>query len=42
MSEIQYEGRMLINGKLVNAQDDRVYDNINPATEEVITFYFLF
>ena len=36
MSEIQYEGRMLINGKLVNAQDDRVYDNINPATEEVI------
>lgn len=36
MSDIQSESRMLIDGKLVTAQGDRVYDNINPATEEVI------
>lgn len=36
MSTLNGESRMLINGKLVPAQSGRVYDNINPATEEVI------
>jgi len=30
------ESRMLIDGKLVEAASGRTYDNINPATEEVI------
>jgi aldehyde dehydrogenase (NAD+) len=39
MSESQklaYESRMLIDGELVEAQDGRTYENLNPATEEVI------
>jgi aldehyde dehydrogenase (NAD+) len=31
-----YESRMLIDGKLVEATGGATYDNINPATEEVI------
>src|SRR5436853_4168298 len=31
-----YESRMLIDGKLVEASHGKTYDNINPATEEVI------
>jgi aldehyde dehydrogenase (NAD+) len=31
-----FESRMLIDGKLVEASGGRTYDNINPATEEVI------
>ena len=31
-----FESRMLIDGKLVDAEDGRTYDNINPATEEII------
>jgi aldehyde dehydrogenase (NAD+) len=31
-----FESRMLIDGKLVEARDGRTYDNINPATEDVI------
>ncbi|MEW6268839.1 MAG: aldehyde dehydrogenase family protein [Thermodesulfobacteriota bacterium] len=31
-----YEHRMLIDGKLVEATGSRTYDNVNPATEEVI------
>jgi aldehyde dehydrogenase (NAD+) len=31
-----YEHRMLIDGKLVEAAGGRTYDNVNPATEEVI------
>jgi aldehyde dehydrogenase (NAD+) len=30
------ESRMLIGGKLVHASDGGVFDNINPATEEVL------
>ncbi|MCK9900225.1 aldehyde dehydrogenase family protein [Frankia sp. Cpl3] len=30
------EQRMLINGRLVEAADGRVFDNVNPATEEVL------
>jgi aldehyde dehydrogenase (NAD+) len=30
------EARMLIDGKLVNAESGRTFDNINPATEEVL------
>ena len=30
------ESRMLINGKLVAAQTGKTYENVNPATEEVI------
>ncbi|MBL7501082.1 aldehyde dehydrogenase family protein [Frankia sp. CNm7] len=30
------EQRMLVNGKLVDAEGGRVFDNVNPATEEVI------
>ena len=33
---VQGESRMLIDGKLVDAASGRTYDNINPATEEVI------
>ena len=36
MSEMQFESRMLIDGKLVEAEGGRTYDNINPATEAVI------
>ena len=31
-----FEPRMLIDGKLVEAAGGATYDNINPATEEVI------
>ena len=31
-----YESRMLIDGKLTEASGGATYDNINPATEEVI------
>jgi aldehyde dehydrogenase (NAD+) len=31
-----HEQRMLIDGKLVEAEGGRVFDNINPATEEVL------
>src|SRR5438477_10730408 len=34
--ELAFEPRMLIDGVLVEAQGARTYDNINPATEEVI------
>ncbi len=34
--DLAYESRMLIDGKLVEATGGRTYDNINPATEEVI------
>jgi len=34
MSGTEY--KMLIDGELVGASGGRVYDNINPATEEVI------
>ena len=30
------EHRMLIDGELVEAQDGRRFDNLNPATEEVL------
>ena len=33
---LAYESRMLIDGELVDAQDGRTYENLNPATEEVI------
>ena len=33
---LEFESRMLIDGKLVEATGGRTYDNINPATEEVI------
>ncbi len=36
MAEIQAEPRMLIDGKLVEAASGATFDNINPATEEVI------
>jgi len=36
MTPIAAEGRMLIDGKLVEAEGGRTYDNVNPATEEVI------
>ena len=31
-----YEQRMLIDGKLVDAEGGKTFDNINPATEEVL------
>ncbi len=34
--ELSYETRMLIDGKLVEASNGKTYDNLNPATEEVI------
>jgi len=34
--DLAYESRMLIDGKLVEATGGRTYDNINPATEQVI------
>jgi aldehyde dehydrogenase (NAD+) len=33
---MDFESRMLIDGKLVEAEGGRTYDNVNPATEEVI------
>jgi aldehyde dehydrogenase (NAD+) len=33
---LAFETRMLIDGKLVDAESGRTYDNVNPATEEVI------
>ncbi|WP_438362697.1 aldehyde dehydrogenase [Mycobacterium intracellulare] len=36
MAEIWREERMLIDGSLVGASDDATYDNVNPATEQVI------
>jgi aldehyde dehydrogenase (NAD+) len=33
---MDFEGRMLIDGKLVEAEGGRTYDNLNPATEGVI------
>src|SRR5262249_50928299 len=33
---VDFEARMLIDGKLVEAEGGKTYDNINPATEEVI------
>ena len=33
---MNYESRMLIDGKLVEAEGGRTFDNLNPATEEVI------
>jgi len=34
--DLSHEPRMLIDGKLVDATGGRTYDNINPATEDVI------
>ncbi|MCH2173364.1 aldehyde dehydrogenase family protein [Myxococcota bacterium] len=36
MSEYWHEQRLLIDGELVEATGGRLYDNINPATEQVI------
>ncbi len=35
-SEVKPETRMLIDGKLVDAASGKVFDNVNPATEEVL------
>src|SRR5690242_1387214 len=34
--DLAYESRMLIDGKLVEAEGGKTYDNVNPATEAVI------
>ncbi len=34
--EVQPESRMLIDGELVEADSRKTFDNVNPATEEVI------
>lgn len=36
MTSIQGETRLLVDGKLVEAQSGRTFQNINPATEEVL------
>ena len=36
MADIDFETRMLIDGKLVDAANGATYDNVNPATEDVI------
>ena len=36
MAAPQGEARMLIDGELVDASDGATFDNINPATEEVL------
>ena len=36
MSDFLHEERLLIDGKLVTASGGRTYENVNPATEEVI------
>ncbi|MGE0879360.1 MAG: aldehyde dehydrogenase family protein [Acidimicrobiia bacterium] len=33
---MQHEGKLLIDGKLVDADSGKTFDNINPATEEVL------
>ena len=33
---MDFESRMLIDGKLVEAEGGKTYDNLNPATETVI------
>jgi aldehyde dehydrogenase (NAD+) len=33
---LEFESRLLIDGRLVEASGAKTYDNINPATEEVI------
>ena len=35
-SELMFEQRMLIDGNLVEAEGGRTFDNVNPATEEVM------
>jgi aldehyde dehydrogenase (NAD+) len=35
-SHLNHEARMLIDGKLVEAGSGRTFENINPATEEVL------
>jgi aldehyde dehydrogenase (NAD+) len=35
-TKVTHESRMLIDGKLVEAAGGRVFENVNPATEEVI------
>ena len=34
--QVNPEQRMLIDGKLVDADSGKTFDNVNPATEEVI------
>src|SRR5450432_3090055 len=36
MADLAFESRMLIDGKLVEAEGGATYDNVDPATEEVI------
>src|SRR5450432_546230 len=36
MADLAFESRMLIDGKLVEAEGGATYDNVNPATEAVI------
>ena len=36
MTSLAHEHRMLIDGKLVESETGRRFDNVNPATEEVI------
>ena len=36
VTELDYEPRMLIDGKLVGSDSGQTFDNVNPATEEVI------
>src|SRR5450432_2999484 len=36
MADLAFESRMLIDGELVGATGGATYDNVNPATEEVI------
>ena len=33
---IDAESKMLIDGKLVEAESGQTFDNVNPATEEVL------
>ena len=33
---LAFEPRMLIDGKLVEAEGGKTYENLNPATEEVV------
>ena len=33
---VQHEQRMLIDGELVEASSGKTFDNVNPATEEVL------
>ena len=36
MTEVDHEPRMLIDGKLVESDSGQTFDNVNPATEEVL------